>query len=178
MTELTLRQATESDWPALVAMGLDIRHLKSEGVYACLCYEKGKLVGAATGTADVAPRLAGADETRTARLWWARSLLANREDILWALIEWQNENAIRTGHTRSEMPFIPYDQAKQCTNVVATTEVKGMVAKHPSATSITEGLNTLTQQPSHERVIINDLEAARKECRALLDKLGCKRVWA
>lgn len=176
MTTLTLRLATEADWPALVKMGLDIRHLKSEGVYACLCYEGKALVGAATGTADIAPRLAGADETRTARLWWLHSEIANRQDILWALVERHAQNGLDTGHTRAEVPMIPYGAA-QCTNVMATPQLVAAVKANLSVESVTEGLNTVIMQPSHERITVADLKRVRDEYGVWLDKLNCKRVW-
>lgn len=177
MTELTLRQATEKDWPALVKMGLDIRGLKSAGVYACLCYEGGKVVGAATGQADIAPRGPGGDPIRTARLYWLRSKLPNRQDIIWALVEWHAENGLKTGHTQAEVPVIPYDVAKQCTNVMATAQLVATVKANLSVESVTEGVDTLTNRPAHERIIVKDLKLVRDQYAAWLDRLGCKRVW-
>jgi hypothetical protein len=176
MSELTLRQAAKKDWPALVKMGLDERHLKSEGVYACLCYEGGKLVGAATGAADIAPRVAGCDMPRTARLYWLHSEVPNRLDIIWALVEWHAENGLRLGHTQAEVPMIPYD-ARQCTNVMATPELVAAVKANLSVESMTEGRNMVTMQPAHERIIVADLKAVRGQFGEWLDRLGCKRVW-
>jgi hypothetical protein len=176
MSELTLRRATEADWPALVKMGLDRRHLLSDGVFAVVCYEGGALVGAATGAADIAPRLAGADETRTARLYWVESLLPGRLDIAMALVEWHAENGLKTGHTRAEVPWIPYGSA-QCTNVMATGELVATVKANLSVESVTEGFDTVLRQPSHERVMVADLKLVREQYSDWLDRLGCKRVW-
>jgi hypothetical protein len=176
MSTLTLRQATEKDWPDLVRMGVDERHLKTPGLYACLCYEKNKLVGAATGTADVAPRLPGCDEPRTARLWWLRSELPGRLDIIWALVEWHAENGLKTGHTRAEVPMIPYGAA-QCTNVMVTPDLVALVKANLSVQSMTAGVVADTGEPANECIVVPDLKKVRDEYAAWLDKLGCKRVW-
>jgi hypothetical protein len=177
MTTLTLRQATEKDWPALVKMGLDIRHLKSEGVYAVLCYEGKALVGAATGTVDLAPRLPGDKTPHTGRLWWVRSLLPGRVDILLACIEWHIDNGIKTGCERAEVPAIPYDMARQCTGVMETGPLVGAVKAKLTIGSVTEGRNTLTGQPAHERILVENLPLVKAEFDTWLKALGVTRVW-
>ena len=175
MSTLTLRQSTEADIPLLVSLSLDERGIRSPGFGSFLCYEKKILVGVASGRLDVSPRTARDTTPLTAHLDYLRSLLPNRLDIIWALVERHAQNGLDNGHTLAEIR-IPY--AGQCTNVMDTPTLVAEVKSNLTVRSEPEGFNTVTEQVSKEHVYVDDLTLVREQYATWLDKLRCKRVWA
>jgi hypothetical protein len=168
MSELILRRWTKEDEAILstiTASGRpDLRGINSPTTHTCVCLEAGKIVGIAMGTAPKGGTIASLD--------FARSLIAGRDDIMLALAEWHNTNAIALGYKEASI-VIPY--TGQCTNVRTTASLKTFIGGKVAVSFVPEGKVMTTGKVSAERLQSMDLQAAAKSLATALDAMGCVR---
>jgi hypothetical protein len=166
MSKLTLRWATEKDWPVLVGMGFDIRGLKSENVIACVCSESSKDVGGASGHLD-----------ETAQLYMAVAA-PGRWDILYSMVEGMNTAAIKFGSKRSFI-HVPTDDAKQCTGVTTSAALMTYIGQVTPIATVKDYGKDMAKSGAvaYKEVVTEDLLAQAKALAALLDGLKCTRTW-
>ena len=169
MSELTLRRWTKEDEAILPTIAADvrpdIRGINSPATHTCVCLEAEKIVGIAMGTAPVGGTIATLD--------YVRSLIAGRDDILLALAEWHNSNAIALGYKEAQI-VIPY--TGQCTNVRTTASLKTYIGGKVAVSFAPEGTVMTTGKVAQERMESKDLKTAAGSLAAALDAMGCVRT--
>jgi len=163
VNRLTIRRATEKDHPWLEEQGLDPRGFKSPSAHTFICEEKGKRVGAAMGNEG------GGD---VCVLRWVHSVLPDRLDILWALIERHIQNGLDTGHKKA---VVNIPNRGQCTNM-ETSALLDCVRADTSVSLRDAGWNVKEKRVEGTQVDA-DLETEKGNYARALDEMGCAREW-